>query len=127
MTVEWPSGRTEFTVTADAVRGYLEACGGSWPGAPDAVPPSFASVYCYAAVAAMPVRAGVVLTGQSYEFHKRLSVGDRIVTDFEVTEQFERKGRTYVVIETRTTDDRGGVVCVGRITRMLPAAPEGAA
>ena len=120
MDVDWPSGAAEFVVTTDAVERYVSACGGSWSGDNETVPMTFASVYCYAAVGAMPVRSGVVLTGQSYEFHRRLHIGDRIVTDFHVSEQFERKGRRYMVIRTSTRDDTGDLVCLGRITRMLP-------
>lgn len=121
---EWPSGSATFVVTRDAVERYVAACGGSWPGVDGTVPLTFASVYCYAAVAAMPVRAGVVLTGQRYEFYRRLRVGDRVVTDFEVGEVFERKGRTYMVIHTRSRDQDGAPVCDGRITRMLPDTAE---
>lgn len=121
MGVDWPAGSTAYTVTAEAVERYISACGGSWPGRDGVVPLTLASVYCYGAVAAMPVRAGVVLTGQKYEFLRRLSIGERVVTDFEVSEEYERKGRTYMVIQTRTRDEAGELVCVGEITRMLPA------
>jgi len=118
--MEWPSGSAEFTVTAEAVKSYVAACGSAWSGTDETVPTTFASVYCYSAVAAMPVKAGVVLTGQSYEFHRRLTVGDRVTTQFSVIDEFERKGRRFMVIRTQTADQHGHLVCEGRITRMLP-------
>lgn len=122
MDTQWPSGQSEFAVTEEVVRQYVDACGGEWPTT--SVPSTLASVYCYAAVAAMPVKAGVVLTGQSYQFHGELRVGDTAITSFAVREEFERKGRRYMVIETRTTNQHGENICTGAITRMLPAAPE---
>ncbi len=116
---KWPSGTAEFVVAADTVRAYVHATGGIWrPESP--VPPTLASVFSYAAVAAMPIKEGVVLTGQDFEFHGPVEVGDTLQTSFEVTDEFGRRGRDFMVITTRTSNQRGELVTIGRITRMLP-------
>jgi len=116
---EWPSGTGEFEVTTDAVSAYVRATGGTWTsGSP--VPPTLASVFSYAAVAAMPIKDGVVLTGQDFEFHAPIALGDTLRTSFEVTDEFERRDRAFMVITTRTVNQHGDLVAIGRITRMLP-------
>jgi acyl-CoA thioesterase FadM len=118
-----PASTTEFLVTAAAVRDYVGALGREWIEQAS-VPAAFASVITYAAVSAMPQKRGVVLTEQQFDFHRPLSIGDRLTTEFVVTEEYERRGRRFMVITTRTsTADQ--LVVVGRITRMLPLVEQG--
>jgi hypothetical protein len=118
-----PVSTTEFLVTAAAVRDYAAALGREWnEEAP--VPAAFASVVTYAAVSAMPQKRGVVLTEQQFDFHGSVSIGDHLSTEFSVTDEYERRGRRFMVITTSTSID-GQLVVVGRITRMLPLVEQG--
>lgn len=78
-------------------------------------PPMLAAVYIRSAQNALKGPPGGVHAKQSFRFHEPVSAGDILSTVLEVIEKYDRKGRRYLVCETRTTNARGVLVTTGRM------------
>ncbi len=63
---------------------------------------------------------GVVRTGDEDEFGEPARIGDRLRTQFRITEKFERKGRRFMNYEMRTMNQMGELVCSIRFVGMIP-------
>lgn len=78
-------------------------------------PPMLAAVYIRPAQNALQGPPGGVHAKQSFRFLGAIRAGDDLATTLEVIEKYERKGRRYLVSETRTTNQNEMLVTVGRI------------
>ena len=98
----------------------------------DAVPPTFAAVYCLAPTLAqlftdpeMGVNlAGLIHGEQSFEFPEPVHAGDVIDASAEVVGVEDKRGMTFVTLAVeakRSGDDR--VVCRGRSLMIIRGAP----
>lgn len=95
-------------ILRDAVRDDVASQG-------DVAPPMLAAVYIRPAQNALNGPPGGVHAKQSFRFHAAVEAGDVLSTTLQVLEKYERKGRRYLVSETRTSNQHGTLVATGRI------------
>ena len=90
---------------------------------PDAVPPTFAAVYCLAPTLAQVFtdpEVGVNLAGlihgeQAFEWPARARPGDVVDASAEITDVEEKRGMTFVTLRFEAARPQdGAVVCRGR-------------
>lgn len=81
-------------------------------------PPMLAAIYIRPAQNALNGPPGGVHAKQGFEFHAPIEAGDTLSTTLTVAEKYERKGRRYLVCETRTDNQDGVVVSTGRIVQI---------
>ena len=118
----FPPAPTRFEVTDAIVDAFLAATGDAsvhyLPQARSArlAPPALAAVYVVEALKARGGRPGGVHAKQQFIFHREPTVGDVLFTQGRVSDKYERKGRNYIVSETRTTDAAGNLVTTGITT-----------
>lgn len=62
---------------------------------------------------------GMILARQEVEFHAEARPGDTLATSFQVVSKTVKKDRPWLDIEMRTTNDRGELVAVSRITWIM--------
>jgi acyl dehydratase len=89
-------------------------------------PPMFAAVYCGPAVgpALLDPEVGIdfarmVHGAQRFEWHEPVVAGDEITTEAAHESSNERGGLTFHVFTTRSTNQRGELVCEGRWTNIV--------
>lgn len=126
-------GELRFPLDAERVRRYIEASGDANPiytdadaaraaGLPGSIaPPGLWGVWGrqgYLREHRMP--GGGVLAGQDIEFCKPVPVGETLSVNSRVTDRYEKKGRRFVVFETRAEDSRGELCGLVRITAIWP-------
>lgn len=109
-----------YVVTDSAARGFRTLVSGSLAAAGDdgldgAVPPMLAAVYIRGAQNALKGPPGGIHARQRFAFLAPVHVGDTLDTVLTVREKYEKKGRRYVVSETRTRNQHGVEVTVGEI------------
>jgi hypothetical protein len=122
----FPERPARYEVTADVVRAYraipeyslLDPTGPDDRPPEDEVPPTLAALYIRPAQKELKGPPGGVHAKQHFTFHEPVRIGDVLDTSLEVLEKFERKGRRYVVSETRTVNQQGVLVTTGRITQI---------
>jgi acyl dehydratase len=124
--------RASYQVGREKVREYAAAVGEQSPlhydpeaakeaGFADVVaPPMFAAVYCGPAIgpALFDPEHGIdfsrMLHGaQEFTWHAPVVAGDQIETVCELTDTAERAGIKYFTFTTRSTNQRGELVCEG--------------
>lgn len=115
----FPDEPARYEVLPDVVNAYRTLAGGE----PDEknfniAPPTLAAVYIRPAQNALNGPPGGIHAKQRFEFLKSVAVGDTLESILEIKELFERNGRSFVVSETRTTNQNGVLVCVGLITQV---------
>ena len=130
--------RATYVVGREKVREYAAAVGETGPlhhdpdaaraeGFEDVVaPPMFAAVYCAPAVgpAILDPEVGIdfarmVHGAQRFEWHEPVVAGDEITTEAAHESSDERGGLTFHVFTTRSTNQRGELVCEGRWTNIV--------
>ena len=93
------------------------------PFEPDAVPPTYAAVYCQTPVFAQFLTdpdiginfAGLIHGEQAYEWPARVQPGDTVDASAEITGVEEKRGMTFVTLAVEATrPSDGAVVCRGR-------------
>jgi len=118
----FPETPARYLVTQEAVDAYRAIAGGegdpSKPVDADIAPPTLAAVYIRPAQNALNGPPGGIHAKQRFEFLVPVEVGDQLDTVLEVRELYQRNDRNFVVSETRTTNQHGTLVCVGRITQV---------
>ncbi|WP_159872150.1 MaoC family dehydratase [Novosphingobium sp. 9U] len=102
----------------EVVDAYREIGGGTASADATIAPPTLAAVYIRPAQNALNGPPGGIHAKQRFEFRVPVKVGDTLDTVLEVQELYERNGRNFVVSETRTTNQDGAVVCIGRLTQV---------
>lgn len=120
----FPDRPARFEVTAQIVRDYRSITTDSLIGADPApvegeeAPPTLAAVYIRPAQNALNGPPGGIHAKQHFTFHRPAMVGDVLTTTLEVREKYERKGRRYLLSETRTSNQDGDLVTTGAITQI---------
>jgi acyl dehydratase len=89
-------------------------------------PPMFAAVYCAPAIgpALLDPRYGIdfarlLHAAQEFTWHAPVVAGDEIVTEAELTETTQRGDLKYFTFTTRSTNQRGELVCEGTWTNLV--------
>ncbi|MEA2155190.1 MAG: hypothetical protein QOE11_1330 [Solirubrobacteraceae bacterium] len=132
---------TTYAVGREKIREYAAAVGESNPlhldveaaraaGHDDVVaPPMFAVVYSMPAVAAALFDpeleidfARLVHAGQQFIWGPLVVAGDEISTTASVSEISERGGNGFFTFASKSVNQRGETVCVGRWTNIVRAA-----
>ena len=127
-----------YAVCREKVREYAHAVGETDPryldpeaaraaGFGDVVaPPMFAAVYCGPAIwpALTDPELGIdfarlVHGAQEFTWGAPVVAGDEVTTHAELDEDRERGGLRFVVFRTRSTNQRGELVCEGRWTNIV--------
>lgn len=90
---------------------------------PDAVPPTYAAVYCLAPAFAQMFTdpdvginlAGLIHGEQSFEWPARVQPGDTVDAEAEIVSVEEKRGMTFVTLAVQATrPSDGAIVCRGR-------------
>jgi acyl dehydratase len=118
-------------LTAEIVREYAEVVGDttSWYreafDAPVA-PPAFLSILAGKPLDATyePVPGGIHAS-QEFELLRPLLIGSQVTVTGTVVDKFDKRGRTYVVVETAYHDQEGNLLARGRSESIVPAACKG--
>ena len=130
--------RVTYAVCREKVREYAHAVGETDPryldpeaaraaGFGDVVaPPMFAAVYCGPAIwpaltdpeLAIDL-ARLVHGAQEFTWGAPVVAGDEVTTDAELDEDRERGGLRFALFRTRSTNQRGELVCEGRWTNIV--------
>jgi acyl dehydratase len=129
---------TSYLVGREKVREYAAAVGETDPryldpeaaraaGFADVVaPPMFAAVYCSPAIgpALLDPEIGIdfarlVHGAQEFTWHEPVVAGDEITTEVELEDSYERTGLRFYVFKTRSTNQRGELVCEGTWTNIV--------
>jgi acyl dehydratase len=127
-----------YLVGREKVREYAAAVGETDPryhdpeaaraaGFADVVaPPMFAAVYCSPAIgpALLDPEIGIdfarlVHGAQEFTWHEPVVAGDEITTEVELEDSYERTGLKFYVFKTRSTNQRGELVCEGTWTNIV--------
>jgi acyl dehydratase len=130
--------RAIYQVGREKVREYAAAVGEQSPlhydveaaraqGFDDVVaPPMFAAVYCGPAIgpALFDPEHGIdfarlLHAGQEFTWHQPVVAGDEIETVCELTDTTRRGEMTYFTFTTRSTNQRGELVCEGTWTNLV--------
>jgi acyl dehydratase len=131
-----------YAVGREKIREFARAVGESDPlyldldaaraaGHPDLVaPPMFAVVYCSSAIeqALFEPEVGIdfamlVHGSQEFEWGPLVIAGDEITTQVEVADIRERVGMGFYVFSSRSTNQRGELVCSGTWTQIVRPRP----
>jgi acyl dehydratase len=129
--------RASYRVGREKVREYAAAVGETSPlhfdpeaaraaGFEDVVaPPMFAAVYCSPAIgpALLDPRYGIdfarlLHAAQEFTWHAPVVAGDVIATECELTDTTTRGDMKYFTFTTRSTNQRGELVCEGTWTNL---------
>jgi acyl dehydratase len=130
--------RASYQVGREKVREYASAVGETSPlhhdpeaarshGFDDVVaPPMFAAVYCGPAIgpALLDPEHGIdfarmLHAAQEFTWHQPVVAGDEIETVAELTDTSARGELTYYTFTTRSTNQRGELVCEGTWTNLV--------
>jgi acyl dehydratase len=130
--------RATYQVCREKVREFASAVGETSPlhhdpeaarneGFQDVVaPPMFAAVYCSPAIgpALLDPRYGIdfarlLHAAQEFTWHQPVVAGDEIETTAELADTTERAGMKYFTFTTRSTNQRGELVCEGTWTNLV--------
>ncbi|GIX48578.1 MAG: hypothetical protein KatS3mg131_2789 [Candidatus Tectimicrobiota bacterium] len=67
---------------------------------------------------------GSIHVSQEFEFLRPLVVGETVTVSGQVVDKFEKRGRTYVVVETLYHDAAGNLLARGRAETIVPPAAQ---
>ena len=119
-----------MVIEAERARAFAGAIAGADPVVePDAVPPTFAAVYCLVPTLGRLFgdrEVGIDLAGlihgeQQFSFHEPVRPGDVVDSQARIASVQERRGMTFVEIDLEATrDDRP--VCSGRALLVVRAS-----
>jgi acyl dehydratase len=131
-----------YAVGREKIREFARAVGESEPlyldldaaraaGHQDLVaPPMFAVVYCSSAIeqALFEPEVGIdfamlVHGAQEFEWGPLVVAGDEVTTHVEVADIHERVGMGFYVFASRSTNQRGELVCSGTWTQIVRPRP----
>ncbi len=116
-----PPTPARFAVTQAIADAFRAATLDDEPN-PSAAPSMLAAVYLIQVLQSRGSPPGGVHAKQSVRFHRRLAVGDVLLTSGTVTDKFWRKERPYVVMAFETRDAQGALVASGVTTSIWGAA-----
>jgi N-terminal half of MaoC dehydratase len=117
-----------MVVEAERARAFAEAIAGEDAVAePDAVPPTFAAVYCLFPTLGQlfgDAELGINLAGllhgeQRFSFHEPVRPGDVVESQARIASVQEKRGMTFVDVELEATGDGGRPVCSGHALLIL--------
>lgn len=95
--------------------------GGGKPAEGSEVPAALTSLYVLDAILkAYPNRPkGNVHAKQDFVWYSPVRIGDVLATEVIVADKYRKRGRRYVVTETRTRNQDGRLVATGRMTSIF--------
>lgn len=115
----FPEAPYRYVVSAEAagdLRALTARARGSQAQAERGVaPPMLAAIYIRGAQNALRGPPGGIHAKQRFHFLTPVRVGDTLETTLTVKDKYEKKGRRYVVSETRTINQHGQEVTRGEI------------
>jgi len=117
----FPDEPAVYAVDAATILKFRSICadalidGTPMDAAVESAPPMLAAAYIRPSQAPLRSPPGGVHAKQSFRFLHPVRAGDVLSTRLEIIEKYERKGRCYLVCETRSTNQDGAQVTVGRI------------
>ena len=115
----FPETPYRYVVSSEAandLRALTAKAGGDAASAEsDLAPPMLAAIYIRGAQNALRGPPGGIHAKQKFHFLKAIRVGDTLETTLTVKDKYEKKGRRYVVAETRTINQHGEEVTLGEI------------
>jgi acyl dehydratase len=94
------------------------------PGARLAPPGVFPALFLRAHTRALGVAPGSVLARGEIEFHGAVPVGAEVNVELWIGDEYERRGRRYVVVEVRVTDRAARLIVSGRNIVACPAGTD---
>ena len=65
----------------------------------------------------------ILNTKQSWEFHRPLRPGQRLIVKGRVKERYEKRGREHITMEASAYDEQGNLVCRSTTTDAWPVQP----
>jgi len=89
---------------------------------PSTAPSMLAAVYLIEVLQSRGSPPGGVHAKQSFKFHRRIAVGDMLLTSGTVTSKFLRKDRPYVTMSFETHDAQERLVASGLTTSVWGSA-----
>lgn len=119
-----------MVVEGDRARAFAAAIAGDGAVAePEAVPPTYAAVYCLFPTLAQlfgDAEVGLSLAGlihgeQEFRFHEPVRPGDVVASQARIAGVEERRGMTFVDVELEAARD-GTPVCSGRALLIVRGA-----
>ena len=124
----FPDEPYRYVVTEATARGFRRLVSASLATEGDTsldgvVPPMLAAVYIRGAQNALKGPPGGIHAKQRFSFMTAIRVGDTLDTLLTIREKYERKGRRYVVSETRTRNQHGVEVTTGEIVSIWGKEP----
>jgi acyl dehydratase len=115
----FPEAPYRYVVSAGAAGDLrtltARARGGEPRAEREVAPPMLAAIYIRGAQNALRGPPGGIHAKQRFQFLGPVRVGDALETTLVVKDKYEKKGRRYVVSETRTINQRGEEVTRGEI------------
>jgi hypothetical protein len=117
-------------VEAERARAFADAIAGEDAVAePEAVPPTFAAVYCLFPTLGQLFGdpeldinlAGLIHGEQQFSFHEPVRPGDVVDSQARIASVQEKRGMTFVEVELEAATDAGRPVCSGRALLILRA------
>jgi hypothetical protein len=118
-------------VEAERARAFAEAiAGGDAVAEPDAVPPTYAAVYCLFPTLGQLFGdpelgldlAGLIHGEQRFSFHEPVRAGDVVDSQARIASVQEKRGMTFIDVELEAARD-GHTVCSGRALLIMRGAP----
>ena len=109
-----------FEISSAVVEKYLIATGdASTPRTdPQVVPPVMTAIVVRRTTERLVSPPGGIHAKQHYRFRAPMHAGDVVTTDAVIADKYVKKGRQYVVIESRTRRGDGELAVTGRTTRI---------
>jgi hypothetical protein len=71
------------------------------------------------------IQGRILNTDQTWEFHRPMRPGQRVVLKGRVEDRYEKRGREYIAMEATAWDDEGRVLCRTVTTHAWPVQPPG--
>jgi hypothetical protein len=85
------------------------------------VPSAIAAIYArWVTITGKHLPPGTIHAKQYYHFFKAVSPGQSLITTGKIVGKYMKSDNRYIVLETKTCDDAGELVTVGRMTVILP-------
>ena len=118
----FPDQPAVFQITSATVAGFraiaADTLKDAAPSSATVAPPMLAAVYIRPTQDALKGPPGGVHAKQSFAFHAPVREGDTLCSTLTIAEKYERKGRRYLVSETRTVNQDDVLVTTGRIVQI---------
>lgn len=113
----------EFELTEERVNDYLAAVqdDNSYYRQYNEVPATIAAVYArWSMISGHRIQPGNIHAKQYYKFFKTLAPGTKLKTVGKVVNKFLKKEHKCLELETRTYDETGELVAIGRMVCIGP-------